>query len=1054
MDVPPVETGERKRRGGAVLIGSESTTSDSYGEADTSSKSPSGTSQNEDSWKGCHQPLKRSKKIVVTDSLSAPGDDLFGFPVLASSPKFDLTVDSLEECEAYCQKLRCTSVDGRSVIVRLMGLWSGTRVQIGCSLRIFNPVLLDNEEYLVNSDEGIVIVDGDVLVPCTTIVQGVYCTRKAVLCDRFRGGNVPNKAMLVGNIVHCLFQTALRRQPQLLTRDWLLAVWRCDYRNAVLDQLIALNITPVQMEEELTVYLDMIVEWVETHMPSPRGRNEPLPTGSLIESIADIEENIWDPLIGIKGKVDVSVKVRTRSGKEAIEPLELKTGKSGANVEHAGQVLLYCLALSSKNTNSGWIGEGSLLYLKDGTTSRVTPKAVDLKGILHLRNELATFFGALSEDAFPAALRETRLCSKCDQALTCSLLQRTVEASRVVSPSMEELCAVLTSHLSQEHLNYFQKWVRWIFLEWNAAKAMKVDLKNMWKLDPSQREANGHCLTGLSVKVMDTTADRIFVELVRSGGLLQAVFEKGDLAVVSTEHNLALAMGSVVDISDKSVKLLLNNGSAKITPGGKFTLDKYESFSIFSTNLNNIALLMDPDAHMSKIRSLVVDLKAPSFAKMPKSEILKIKDFVRSLNSDQARAVVKSLMAEDYLCIQGLPGSGKTSTIAVLVRCLVAVGRSVLIASHTHSAVDNVLLKLSEYLRSDDILRVGGSSSMFPEVRKLTLDAKLADVTDPEEKYSRTLAIFKDTPVIASTCLGVASNVLFSYRRFSATVVDEASLALESSLIPSISISDSFILVGDSLQLCPLVQSRKARDEGMAVSLIERLKRHEAATITLRTQYRMNRFIANLSSSLFYEGKLKCADDVIANGRLDQLSTENLNSPSLSDALAVSASDIVECSVVFIDTQAIEKPKYQLSTGCSPGAIYNSGEIEIVAQLCSLFLKLGVCGGDIGVISVYRYHADLLRRVVSEEIEVNTVDQYQGRDKRVVIVSLVWTEGTKSKKSELLSDARRINVAITRAKHKLVLVGCKSSMKRYSTMAKLIDLLEESQAKVVVWKSD
>ncbi|KHN81559.1 DNA replication ATP-dependent helicase/nuclease DNA2 [Toxocara canis] len=157
---------------------------------------------------------------------------------------------------------------------------------------------------------------------------------------------------------------------------------------------------------------------------------------------------------------------------------------------------------------------------------------------------------------------------------------------------------------------------------------------------------------------------------------------------------------------------------------------------------------------------------------------------------------------------------------------------------------------------------------------------------------------------------------------------------------------------------------------------------------------------------------------------------ENLDQLSLSEGLQLNVSNGVDGSVVFIDTQSPKNSECRMEFGASPGAVYNSGEIKIVNKICCLFIRLGISTEDIGVISVYRYHADVMRKAIPKGVEVNTVDQYQGRDKRVIIVSLVWTERDGARRSELLSDARRVNVAITRAKHKLILVGCKQSMMR------------------------
>ncbi|VDM45523.1 unnamed protein product [Toxocara canis] len=875
-------------------------------------------------------PAKRPKRIEIeTEYRGKFQSGISGFPSLTPySRQYDLLVTEVEGGGCSQKALCKNTISDELFTVSLNGIWADTMVSVGSSIRLIEPKVIDEK-------------------------------------------------------------SAARCKSSKVTREWLLHTWRKQYCSSFLQQLVAMNMTPSQVEDELSVYLDSITDWIDRYMPPPLGRSEPLSSGSCIEQVADIEENIWDHFIGIKGKVDVSLQVRTKNSKRLVEPLELKTGKSKLSVEHDGQVLLYCLALSSRIPNLGAIGDGMLLYVKDCVARPVQPRLNELKGILHLRNEVAAYFGSVSEKSLPAPLSDTRSCKWCECATVCCALQKTVESSHCVSASMLALQSSLTSHLSANHLEYFQKWIRWIVMEWNAAKSVKADVRDIWKVDSRQREEMGRCLADMCIDVSNANEDCTTVKFKRkSGSPIQAMFAKGDMVVVSNEKNIAFAMGPVEAVDESSVELLLSNDSTQLKSGTNFILDKYESFSTYSTNLSNVALLMEPSDHASKIRSLLIDMDEPKFSRIAKDEVARISSIVRPLNGEQARAVVKSLIADDYLLIEGLPG--KTSTVAVLVRCFLMLGRSVLITSYTHSAVDNLLLKLIRDVDTKDILRIGDGRSIRKELLPLTLQAKLAETNDGDKEFERAQCILKQTPIVACTCLAVATNSLFSYRRFSICLVDEASLIVESALLPALLVSDSFVLVGDSLQLSPLVQSRTAREEGMSQSLFERLKVHKSAVITLKRQYRMNRAIAKLSSALFYK-----------------------------EGLQLNVSNGVDGSVVFIDTQSPKNSECRMEFGASPGAVYNSGEIKIVNKICCLFIR------------------------------VNTVDQYQGRDKRVIIVSLVWTERDGARRSELLSDARRVNVAITRAKHKLILVGCKQSMMSYETMAALIGLIPESQIKSI-----
>uniref|UniRef100_A0A0M3I7R0 DNA replication ATP-dependent helicase/nuclease n=1 Tax=Ascaris lumbricoides TaxID=6252 RepID=A0A0M3I7R0_ASCLU len=979
-------------------------------------------------------PAKRPKRIEI--DAKHRGSDVAGFPSLNDCRKFDLMVTSLEN-DGYAVKARCKNASlDEEWNVELKDIWADTKIAVGSSIRLIEPKLIAEKDLVVDSESGLVILESDLLVSCTSVMQSLFCARKAVLSDRFRGRNVPNKAMVIGSIVHVLFQAAVRNDSCKVTREWLLDVWHRECDSSMLQQLVAMDMTPAQVENELDLYVDSIVSWVNDYMPPPLGCHASLCSGSRIERIIDIEENIWDHMIGIKGKVDVSFEVKTKHAKRIIKPLELKTGKSKPNFEHDGQVLLYCLALSSRIPNLGTIGDGVLFYVKDGTTRLIQPKWNELKGILHLRNEAAAYLGVLSERSIPEPLSNARNCKCCEYSTVCCALQKTVESSQYVSSSMMELQSLLTSHLTSAHLQYFAKWVRWLFLEWNAAKSVKVDVRDIWKMDNKKREELGRCLTNMSIDFECTGDDCAVVKFKRkSGSPIKSVFTKGDMVIVSTEKNLALAMGPVEATDGKSIDILLSKQSAQLKSGGTFVLDKYESFSTYSSNLCNVGLLMENEAHTAKLRSLLIDLNAPTFSKIAKDEVAKISTIVRRLNGEQAHAVVKSLVADDYVLIQGLPGSGnvvassvelertnltlengdsprcrifsqpssfmpvshavvhgvwgekspgKTSTIAVLVRCFLMLGRSVLITSHTHSAVDNLLLKLIQDVDSKDILRLGGGKLVREELRALTLNAKLAESNSVGDEFERAQRILKQTV-------------------------------------------------------------------------------HSSALITLRYQYRMNRSIARLSSALFYNGELKCANELVASASLEQMNLENIDRLSLPDALYRSVSGDVDDAVVFIDTQSEKNGCFRMEFGTSPGAIFNNGEIKVVAAICDLFIKLRTPLEDIGVISVYRYHADMLRKTINKRIEVNlyenmtlkvnTVDQYQGRDKRIVIVSLVWTKLDGVRRSELLSDARRINVAITRAKHKLILVGCRQSMMSYDTMAALIDLIPECQIKSIIQPS-
>ncbi|XP_015756273.1 PREDICTED: DNA replication ATP-dependent helicase/nuclease DNA2-like [Acropora digitifera] len=235
---------------------------------------------------------------------------------------------------------------------------------------------------------------------------------------------------------------------------------------------------------------------------------------------------------------------------------------------------------------------------------------------------------------------------------------------------------------------------------------------------------------------------------------------------------------------------------------------------------------------------------------------------VKELNSDQRKAIFKALCARHYALILGMPGTGKTTTISCLVRLLVACGKSVLLTSYTHTAVDNILLKLKE--ANVDFLRLGQVHKILPELHSHSSQMAAADI----KTVDALRQLYESKSVVATTCLGV-NHALFSHRMFDYCIVDEASQITQPVCIGPLRRSRVFILVGDHYQLPPLVQSVEAREGGMDVSLFKRLsEQHPHAVVSLEHQYRMNQDIMELSNTLIYENRLKCGTQEVARAQL------------------------------------------------------------------------------------------------------------------------------------------------------------------------------------------
>lgn len=432
-------------------------------------------------------------------------------------------------------------------------------------------------------------------------------------------------------------------------------------------------------------------------------------------------------------------------------------------------------------------------------------------------------------------------------------------------------------------------------------------------------------------------------------------------------------------------------------------------------------------------------------------------EFAR-LNVDQQRAVHKVVGALDYALVLGMPGTGKTSTIAFAVRLLLFLGLSVLVTSYTHSAVDNLLLKVLAHPHHVPVLRLGAPSQVHPDLAPFTLERQAASRNVTSVRAMESLLL--RAQLVGCTCLSVNRDVLFQKRRFDFCIVDEATQTTQPVVLGALRCADTFVLVGDHYQLPPLVASAPARREGMDVSLFRRLSEaHPSAVQQLSFQYRMNADIMRVANRLVYGGKLKCGSSYVASNHLRLAVKSSSLSQEQLWPLAVLSNDQ---GVVFLDTDALDDATESVGADAngSVGAgverrrMANAVEAELIVGLVQLLVCGGVAPDQVAVISPFRAQVALIAsrlgsgrddgRGVSRtsRVEVSTIDKYQGKDKDVVLVSFVRSN-KENHIGELLTDWRRINVALTRARQKLVLVG---SLRTLSSGSPLFSVLARTIA--------
>ena len=436
------------------------------------------------------------------------------------------------------------------------------------------------------------------------------------------------------------------------------------------------------------------------------------------------------------------------------------------------------------------------------------------------------------------------------------------------------------------------------------------------------------------------------------------------------------------------------------------------------------------------------------------------------LNKTQEKAVNEVLWTKDVMVVHGPPGTGKTTTLVEAINETLRRESQVLVCAQSNMAVDWISEQLVD--RSIPVLRVGNPTRVNDKMLSFTYERKFeghpeypqlwslrkairemrAKRKRGSESYHQQLdrlksratelevrinaEIFQEARVIACTLTGAANRVLEGMK-FNTLFIDEAAQALEAACWIPIRKVSRVIFAGDHQQLPPTVKSIAALKAGLGKTLMERIVENKPEVVTLlQVQYRMNDQIMQFSSREFYDGMLQTAPEIKYRGILDY---DNPMSWYNTDDLP----DEIESKEEFV--------------GESFGRI-NKAEAELTLQHLELYY--GRIGKqrilderiDVGIISPYRAQVQLLRRMIKKReffkpyrhlISVNTVDGFQGQERDVIILSLV--RSNDEGQIGFLRDLRRMNVAITRARMKLIILGSVDTLTKHPFYKRLYEYI-------------
>ncbi|XP_046738978.1 DNA replication ATP-dependent helicase/nuclease DNA2 [Diprion similis] len=1011
-----------------------------------------------------------SEKMFNTDTVTDDFSDIFSEDWNGDAEvKVDL--NTLQRCQVsnttrdQFQNLIVNVIHVESqipVAVTLRGFWKDTRLQPGDIVNIQANKQLN--DWVVDNSSGFVVEQPDFLVSGTSVVGALFCARRGILSDRFKGiesvtdCKQGSSAMAIGSLVHELLQKVLKEK--IYTKPGITKLLKDVIKSHnTASMLYSAGMSMETCEKEMLPFVPKIFHFLERYVKVEKSKHADDNFNGKINVIRDIEENLWVPQLGVKGKVDVTVEVNVDL-KPRIMPLELKTGRASFSLEHRGQVILYTMMMAVTGQH---VEAGLLLYLRENIMREIKVGHAEQRDLILLRNNLAYYLTRTPELLKPvdSGVREEsnvdsmelpepinhRACQNCPySALCCAYLKNDKSFQPTDRHPLTPIMRELDNYLKPEHIKYVKKWVRMLQID-EADQILNQSLRNLWTVPPNKREENGKCISNLKI------IGKVFIECNRfrhtftrinsgdfkvTNDLTKFGFNTMEYVIISTDTKINVCAGTVIELSKDTITVLLERNLVEKKPKDVFHIDPYVSQSMLIANLSNIGYLLDDNTVTERIRKIVIERAPATFLKkVDRSLVVVAAQTLKPLNKMQQRAVLKVIAANEYLLIKGMPGTGKTRTLVAIIELLVKMGKSVLLTAHTHSAVDNVLLKLIE--TSVDFLRLGSTSRINPKLLSKSEAVLTQKCCTPESLE----AAYSSKTVVCVTCLG-ANHPLLGRRIFDVCLVDESTQVLQSSLLRPLYSSSKFVLVGDPDQLPPVVKSHEARKLGMDQSLFERLD-NENNTVTLTSQYRMNQRIMFVANQVTYKGQLTIGADDVGSATLHIPDRSVLNSSRnwVKTALSTDLDDSVvvlhtgdKCNILKDDISS-ENGDYR-ERKCS-----NLCEAAVILHLITILMQAGVVAGQIGVIAPYREQVNLLRDIIKQDVEVNTVDQYQGRDKEIILYSGTRSNYVRSVDSEkefnILDDYRRLSVAITRAKHKLIIVGDIITLKQFVPFKKLFD---------------
>lgn len=606
---------------------------------------------------------------------------------------------------------------------------------------------------------------------------------------------------------------------------------------------------------------------------------------------------------------------------------------------------------------------------------------------------------------------------------------------------------------------HFEKLQALLDVEREAEK--QENLRELHRFPVAQREALGKTVTGLQAGEPESGLGGMTVLPLT---LKPRNEELSPFHAMNAGDNVLLTLppgssyksveGTLFKVREYEVVVALNGPPPDFIARGVCQLDLLGSDATYQRMRKALVQVSESKrSRLSTLREIFLGEEPPARGKAPRI-VWSNKD----LNEFQQEAVKRALAAEDVALVHGPPGTGKTTVLVEIIRQHVARGERVLATAPSNIAVDNMLekllptglrvVRLGHPARTLETLRHGNlayqleADPAYIEVQELDrlrerfikkesvhgrghrqlgwdeqqkrereVGRLWRQARDLEEEISRR--IVASAQVVLGTHAGLSKRYVKG--DFDLVAMDEASQATEPLSWVPLCLARKAVFAGDANQLPPTIYSKEAAAGGLQVTLFDRLKEvlPQSVQTLLRVQYRMHEDIMRYSSDRFYEGKL-IAHESVARHTADELE-------------GVSPTDLTSRPLTFVDTAGAG---FDESWNELLESRENEGEAGLAVKLYGLLREAGMKNSSIALLTPYVAQARRLKSLLREGgLEIGSVDGFQGREKEAVIVSLV--RSNEAGQVGFLSDLRRLNVALTRARRLLIVIGDSATISRH-----------------------